>query len=228
MECSGDDRGKQDICSVYTGETSRCQHLRGSEHLSGLLNKQPGNALYKHVTDVHDGELVDFKRKVVRRHNTCLFRQVHEAVRLDRISKHPGVKILNSRGEFNRCKLVRLQVSDEFKDPNDQGDVAKYTLPLKQPKDDRDFRRSKDKPKVNDSSSDQANQLKSQSTSNLNDFPVTNSNKAAIQQTESKPNVLEAGKVNKQQPRRVYKYVASNFRIRKKFDVKDFNDPRTK
>ena len=105
-------------------------------------------------------------------------------------------------------------------------------MPFKQqkakPNDDRDFRKSKDKPKVNDSSSDQANQLKSQSTSNFNDFPVTNSNKAAIQQTESKPNVLEAGKVNKQQPRRVYKYVASNFRIRKKFDVKDFSDPRTK
>ena len=195
--------------------------------MSGLLNKQPGNALYKHVTDVHDGELVDFRMKVVRRHKTCLFRQVHEAVRLNRISKCPGVKILNSRGEYNRCKLVRLQVSDEFKDPNDQGDVAKYTLPFKQqkvkPKDDRDFRKSKDKPKVNDSSSDQANQLKSQSTSNLNDFPVTNSNMAAIQQTESKPNVLEAGKVNKQQPRRVYKYVASIFRIRKKFDVKDFS-----
>ena len=110
----------------------------------------------------------------------------------------PGVKILNSHGEFNRCKLVRLQVSDEFKDPNDQGDVAKYTLPFKQqkvkPKDDRDFRKSKDKPKVNDSSSDQANQLKSQSTSNLNYFPIRNSNKAALQQTESKPNSVEVGK----------------------------------
>ena len=64
--------------------------------------------------------------------------------------------------------------------------------------------------------------------SSLNDFPVTNSNKAALKQTESKPNEVEAGKVNKQQPRRVYKYVASNFRIRKKFDVKDLSDPRTK
>ena len=190
--------------------------------MSGLLNKQPGNALYKHVTDVHDGELVDFKMKVVRRHKTCLFRQVHEAVRLNRISKRPGVEILNSRGEYNRCKLVRLQVSDEFKDPNDQGDVAKYTLPFKQqkvkPKDDRDFRKSKDKPKVNDSSSDQANQVNFQSTSNINDFQVTNSNKAALQQTESKPNdVLKRGEVN-QQPRRVYKFVANNYRIRKKYE----------
>ena len=34
--------------------------------MSGLLNKQSGNALYKHVTDVHQGELEDFKMKVVR------------------------------------------------------------------------------------------------------------------------------------------------------------------
>ena len=53
-----------------------------------------------------------------------------------------------------------------------------------------------------------------------------NSNKAA-QQTESKPNMVEPGEVNKQ-PRRVYKYVASNFRIRKKFDVKVLSDPITK
>ena len=227
LKCSGDNKEKQgDKYSVYTGETARCQFLRGSEHLSGLLNKQPGNALYKHVTDVHQGEFVDFRMKVVRRHKTCLLRQVHEAVRLHRISRNPGVKILNSRGEYNRCKLVRLQVADEsneFKDPNEQGGGdEKYTFPCKQqkakPKADRDFRESKDKPKVNDSSSDQANQVNFQSTSNINDFQVTNSNKAALQQTESKPNdVLKRGEVN-QQPRRVYKFVANNYRIRKKFE----------
>ena len=180
----------------------------------------------QHVTDVHQGEFVDFKMKVVRRHKTCLLRQVHEAVRLHRISRNPGVKILNSRGEYNRCKLVRLQVADEsneFKDPNEQGGGGeKYTFPSKKqkvkPKADRDFRESKDKPKVNDSSSDQANQVNFQSTSNINDFQVTNSNKAALQQTESKPNdVLKRGEVN-QQPRRVYKFVANNYRIRKKYE----------
>ena len=102
LKCSGDDKENQGgKHSVYTGETSRCQHLRGAEHLSGLLNKQPNNALYKHVTDVHQGELVDFKMKVVRRHQSALFRQVHEAVRLNRISQNPEVKILNSKGEYN-------------------------------------------------------------------------------------------------------------------------------
>ena len=73
--------------------------------------------------------------KVVRRHQSALFRQVHEAVRLNRISQDPGVKVLNSKGEYNRCKLPRLQVAEEFKDPNKLGDGGvKYTLPSKQNK----------------------------------------------------------------------------------------------
>ena len=85
---------------------------------------------HKHVTDVHQGELMDFKMKVVRRHQTALFRQVHEAVRLHRISLVPEVQILNSKGEYNRCKLPRLQVAEEFKDLNEQGG-SKYNLSSK-------------------------------------------------------------------------------------------------
>ena len=177
--------------------------------------------LYKHVTDVHQGELVDFKMKVVRRHQTALFRQVHEAVRLQRISRNPGVRILNSRGEYNRCRLPRLQVADEFKDPNEQDGGAKYTLHDKQkkakPNVDEDFRNRKDKLKVNDSTNDDGDQVNFQSNQTNNLKYTLNSNMAA-QQTESKPNMVEAGEEIKQQPRRMYKYVASNFR--KKFDVR--------
>ena len=197
--------------------------------MSGLLSKRPNNALYKHVTDVHQGELVDFRMKVVRRHQTALFRQVHEAVRLHRISRNPGVRILNSKGEYNRCKLPRLQVqgSDEFKDPQEQeGGGAKYTLQVKQkkakPNENKVFKDRKDKSKVIDSTDDDGNQVNFLSNSNLNDFTVDNINKAAKQQTETKPNTVEPGEV-KQQPRRMYKYVASNFRFRKKFDV-DISD----
>ena len=151
-------------------------------------------------------------------------------MRLHRASSIPGVKILNSRGEYNRCQLVRLQVADEFKDQNEQGGEAKDALPDKhrrnkaKPNDDEDFRNRKDKLKVNDSTNDDGDQVNFQSnqTNNLS----LNSNKAA-QQTESKPNMVDAGEVKKQ-PRRVYKYVASNFRIRKKFDVKVLSDPITK
>ena len=163
--------------------------------------------------------------KVVRRHQTALFRQVHEAVRLHRISRNPGVKILNSKGEYNRCKLPRLQVqgSDEFKDPKEQeGGGAKYTLQGKRknakPNESEVFRDGKDKSKVMDSSYDDGNQVNFQSSSNLNYFPVNITKKAALQQTESKPNT-SAEPIEVKQPRRVYKYVASNFRFKKKFDV---------
>ena len=56
------------------------------------------------------------------------------------------------------------------------------------------------------------------------DFQVDNTNKAALQQTETKPNMVELGGEVKQQPRRVYKYVANNFRFKKKFDVETLSD----
>ena len=171
---------------------------------------------------------MDFKMKVVRRHQSCLFRQVHEAVRIHRTSRIPGVEILNSRGEYNRCKLVRLQVAEEFKDPKDkEGGGAKYTLPGKhrkkaKPNESGDFRIRKDKSKVNDSSNDDGNQVDFQSNKANNLKYTLNSNQAA-QQTESKPNMVEAGEVN-QQPRQIYRHVAKNFRIRKKYNVELLSD----
>ena len=81
------------------------------------------------------------------------------------------------------------------------------------------FRDGKDKSKVMDSSYDDGNQVNFQSNANLNDIQVdTTNNTAAPQQTESKPNT-SVEPIEVKQPRRVYKYVASNFRFKKKFDV---------
>ena len=93
------------------------------------------------------------------------------------------------------------------------------------PNSDEDFRNRKDKLKVNDSTNDDGDQVNFQSNQTNNLKYTLNSNKAA-QQTESKPNMVDAGEVNKQ-PRRVYKYVASNYRFRKKFDVKKLSDNST-
>ena len=86
------------------------------------------------------------------------------------------------------------------------------------PNDDEDFRNREDKPQENDSTNDDGNQVNFQSNQTNNSKYTLNSNKAA-QQTESKPNMVGPAEV-KQQPRRVYKFVASNYRFRKKFDVK--------
>ena len=90
------------------------------------------------------------------------------------------------------------------------------------PNDDEDFRNSKDKPKENDSTNDDGNQVNFQSKqTNILKYTL-NSNKAA-QQTESKPNMVETGEVN-QQTRRVYKNVANNFRFKKKYNVGILSD----
>ena len=78
---------------------------------------------------------------------------------------------------------------------------------------------------MNDSTNDGDDQVNFQSNKTNNLKYTLNSNKAA-QQKESKPNMAEAGEVNKQ-PRRVYKYVANNFRFRKKFDVRKASDHST-
>ena len=134
---------------------------------------------------------------------------------LQRISQNQEVKILNSKGEYNRCKLPRLQVADEFKDPKEHGGGrVKYTLPNKQlkanPNDDKKIKERCDKLKANDSSIDYGSQVNSQSSINLIDFQVDNSSKAALQtETESKPNTVVQGEV-KNKARRLYKFVASN------------------
>ena len=78
---------------------------------------------------------------------------------------------------------------------------------------------------MNDSTNDGDDQVNFQSNKTNLKYTL-NSNKAA-QQKESKPNMVEAGEVDKQ-PRRVYKYVANNFRFRKKFDIKKSSDHSTK
>ena len=77
-----------------------------------------------------------------------------------------------------------------------------------------DFREREDKPKENDSTNDDGDQVNFQSKQTNNLKYTLNSNQAA-RQTESKPNMVEAGEVN-QQTRRVYKNVANNFRFKRK------------
>ena len=84
------------------------------------------------------------------KYQSALFRQVHEAVRLHRKSQNPEVKILNSKAEYNRCKLPRVQVADESKDPKEySGGRVKYSLPNKQlkaiPNDNKEIKERSDR-----------------------------------------------------------------------------------
>ena len=108
----------------------------------------------------------------------------------------------------------------KIQDSNEQGGT-KYTLSSKQKKAksnvDTDLKERNEKSTMIDSLNDDGSQYEFQSNSFSNNSKVDNSNKAALQ-TESKPNtVVEPGEV-KNKSRRVYKFVANNYRFKKKFD----------
>ena len=96
--------------SVYTGMTSRTAFERGREHLEGLEKGNSENALYKHKSDHHLGQEVEFSMKVVRKHYKAICRTVHEAVRINRQSLCSSLVSMNSKSEFNVGNLPRLTI----------------------------------------------------------------------------------------------------------------------
>ena len=111
VACCGD--GNTNKPAIYTGQTSLSLHERGKQHLVGFLKKSDASPLYKHVMEAHDGEEVDFKMKVIRKHFTAFSRLVHEAVRIERLSNAPDIRVLNSKSEYGRTKLPRLTIEEE-------------------------------------------------------------------------------------------------------------------
>ena len=91
----------------YTGETSRTAYLRGKEHIEGLNNKNPENALWKHCVQHHGEQTVEFSMKVLRSHRSPLTRQIQESVE---ISNSQAKVIMNSKGEWNGSKIPRIVI----------------------------------------------------------------------------------------------------------------------
>ena len=56
-----------------------------------------------------------FKFTIISFHYSALDRQISEAVR---ISRTGGERILNSKGEFNRCEIPRIIAVDTREEPN--------------------------------------------------------------------------------------------------------------
>ena len=108
---------KKDMPSVYVGETARSLYERGKEHWEAWRTKSTDSHILKHWTLHHGGVgKPNFVLKVVGHHRTALSRQVGEAVRIARRGH-----ILNSKGEFNRCKITRLTLGQEDEDTTDGG-----------------------------------------------------------------------------------------------------------
>ena len=81
------------------------------EHWSDFRKGSNKSHILKHQTMVHGGETPSFVMRVVSFHKTALSRQVAEAVRIRRRGGEGA--ILNSKAEFNRCHIPRLQLEEE-------------------------------------------------------------------------------------------------------------------
>ena len=108
---------KSDMPSVYVGETARSLYERGKEHWEAWRAKSTDSHILKHWS-LHHGGIGEpnYILKVVGYHRTALSRQVGEAVRIAKRGQ-----LLNSKGEYNRCKITRLTLGDEEEDNTEGG-----------------------------------------------------------------------------------------------------------
>ena len=98
----------------YIGETGRSGFERNREHCRDREKWKISSHMLKHIVEHHGGEeeeKVKFKMKILRTHRSSFERQVYEGIRIQRERKEHN--ILNSKSEFNRCALPRLEVKFE-------------------------------------------------------------------------------------------------------------------
>ena len=96
--------------SIYVGETSRRIFERAGEHWEGYRKRKPDSHIWKHHIVHHEGEgEPEFRFKVLGQHKSSLTRQISEAVQIRR----RGKIALNSKGEYDRCKIHRLTIENQ-------------------------------------------------------------------------------------------------------------------
>ena len=96
----------------YVGETARSCYERQKEHYNGFNNMYLRSHILKHFLDAHRNisfeELErNIRVRVIGRYRTSFERQIGESIWLNNYLKN-GVTVLNSRNEYNRCKIPRL------------------------------------------------------------------------------------------------------------------------
>ena len=91
--------------SLYDGETGCNCYTRGKQHQSALRLKDEENALWKHCLVEHNGMEAEFSMKQTNVFNSCLARQVNEAVRIEMSTADC---VMNSKAEFHQAPLVRV------------------------------------------------------------------------------------------------------------------------
>ena len=92
----------------YVGETGRSGYERNLEHTRDREKWKISSHMLKHIVEHHKGEdesKVEFRMKILKTHKSAFERQVFEGIRIQDERKK-----LNSKSEFNRCALPRLEV----------------------------------------------------------------------------------------------------------------------
>ena len=111
--------GKQ---GIYVGESARSIYERAAEHRQDANDRSEDSHMVKHWRISHP-ELPThpkFSIQVIGSYRDALSRQVGEAVRIDL----RGEDVLNSKAEFNRCRLPRLTINrDDWLFKSDQNTV---------------------------------------------------------------------------------------------------------
>ena len=89
----------------YEGESGYNAYTRGCEHEDAVRLEDQENALYKHCVLEHGGVKAEFSMRALGSYQSCLVRQVNEAVR---IGSSKAESIMNSKAEFHQAPLVRV------------------------------------------------------------------------------------------------------------------------
>ena len=104
--------------SVYIGETARSLYERGKEHWEGFKTKSENYHIFKHHQIHHDGRgEPEFLLRPIKFFRTALSRQIAEAAKIGRLGEEV---VLNSKSEYNRCKIGRLTLGDEYLENREQ------------------------------------------------------------------------------------------------------------
>ena len=94
----------------YIGETNRSGYERGKEHMDHFRNMQEKSHLLKHYLTCHKGISIDEMEvgmRIKSSFKSAIERQISEAVAISR-AETDGIMLMNSKAEYNRCKLPRL------------------------------------------------------------------------------------------------------------------------
>ena len=102
---------RSDIPTIYVGESSRSIYERSKEHWAAVKSNKEDSHMVRHQLAEHHGREPNFTMRTLKFFKSALTRQIAEAVRIRR--RGGAGSILNSKAEFDRCRIPRLVVEEQ-------------------------------------------------------------------------------------------------------------------